>query len=262
MPKILKFLIGLGALVVVAVICFFVFGLPALMRSTTLDQARRNPALRVTPTPLTDTAQNPAPGHTVEFDGFLIDFPWPAQPVPADVRDSNTGLFTVGKQMITMYASGPGDELARFYVSPVFRQAMEAKYFGDDPPKNDYEFTRRVLAITPESLQRFNFWTEGERDLKLFDEKRNILRDAGGGDGIFSIATPLFRGFQFNTPKSKIASVDVRLYNEREKLYLTFLTQGDAPKATQPDINRIVQSIRRDPNYVAPDDDETPPATK
>ena len=159
--------------------------------------------------------------------------------------------------MVTVYAGGPSDELDRFYASSTSRRALETEYFGDDPPRNDYEFTQRVLAVTPETLERKKAAAEAQGYTKLFEEKIKIIRDVGD-DGIFSISTPLFRGFQFNTPASKISSVEVRLYNDHTKLYFSFLTQGDARKATQADINRIVQSIRIDPDAHAPGSDKLP----
>jgi hypothetical protein len=249
-PKILKLLIGFGAVAIVFFVWLFTFGFQTWVRGEAVDQARRFPGLKLVPVALNNTLQSPAWGNTGECSAYLFDLPWAGKQIADDTANSRGGcVFSNGKNMITAYVGGPDDERNRFYVVPGLRPLMEQKYFGNDPPKTDYQFVNMVLAITPDSLPRYGGYSVIERDMKLIDEKKKIVRDTGADDVIYSISTPAFQGFQFSAPTGK-ASVEVRLYNDQNKVLLTFLTTGNGKPLPQQDINLVVQSVRRDPHAI------------
>jgi hypothetical protein len=247
MPKILKLLIGFGALALVGFVWLFVFGIQAFLRNEAGRESHHMPGLKLVPVALDNTLVSPASGNYGECSGYLIQLPWPEKQLPSTTPPSRGGcVFSNAKNMITVYVGGPNEELNRFYVVPSLRPLMEQKYFGSDPPKNDYQFVKLVLAITPDTLPRYGGYSTIERDTKLFEVKRKIMLDTSPNDGIFNVSTPTFRGFQFNSPGGK-ASVEARLYNDQNELTLQFLTTGKGTPLPQPDINSVLESVHRDP---------------
>lgn len=246
MPKILKLLIGFGLLALIGVGWVFTFGIQMMMRSEAYKLAQRYPGLKLTPIPLANAAASP-PGNTENCNGYTIQMSWHGKEEPKNNVGGKSGCsFSDGKNIVAMYVGPPNQDLDNFYVIPSMRTLFEQKYFGTDPPKTDYELMKRVLATVPGSLPRHGGWGEIERDQKLYDAKKTIIFDTGVDDVIYSVSTPTFQGFQFSTPGAK-ASVEVRLYNDQNKVTLTFLTTGKGTPLPQPHINAVVQSVRRDP---------------
>jgi hypothetical protein len=250
MPKILKLLIGFGLLALVFFVWLFTFGIQTWIRGAASDEARKFPGLKLVPVALNNTLESPPTHNTAECSAYLLDLPWTDRQLPDDTKNSRGGcLFSNGQNMIMVHVGGPNDELNHFYVFPALRPINEQKYFGKDPPKTDYQLVKMALAITPDSLKRYGGWGSMERDSKLFDAKKKIVRDTGADDVIFFVATPVFQGFQFSAPESK-PSVEVRLYNDQNKVTLQFLTTGKGKPLPQQDINLVMQSVCRDPNAI------------
>jgi hypothetical protein len=256
MPRILKLLLGFGAVAVLLFAWLFTFGMQTWIRGQVAKETKRFPGLALTPVALPNPLPSQSWGNPGACSGYLVDLPWAGTGLTVD--GSNGGphcVFNSARNMIVMIVGRPSDELNRFYVIPSYRALMEQKYFGNDPPKNDYQFLKIVLAITPDSFPRYAGWSEMDLDMKLFQEKTRIMRDTGTDDVIYSISSPPFQGFQFSAPNAK-ASVEVRLYNDKNKVTLQFLTTGKGTPLPQSDINSVVQSLRRDPNAVVTSGDQ------
>jgi hypothetical protein len=254
MPKVLKLLIGFGAVALLFFGWLFTFGIQTFVRGEASKLAQKHPGLRLTPVPLANTAVS-LPGNTENCNGYTIQMPWHGKEQPKnDVGGKSGCSFSDGRNIVAMYVGPSEQDLNNFYVIPSMRPLLEQKYFGNDPPKADYDLMKRVLAFTPDSLPRYGRWGEMELDEKLFDAKKTIIYDTGVDDVIYSLSTPAFQGFQFSKPGAK-ASVEVRLYSDQNKVTLTFLTTGKGTPLPQPDINVVVQSVRRDPNAPVESDD-------
>lgn len=247
MPKVLKLLIGFGAVALVGCVWLFAFGIQGFIRREAVKETRQIPGLKLVPVALSNTLVSPASGNTGECGGYLLDLPWPEKQLPDTTPPSRGGcVFSNGKNMIIMYVGNPNDEINRFYGVASMRPLMEQKYFGNDAPKSEYELVKRVLASTPDSMPRYGGYTTIERDTKLFEAKKKIMRDTGTDDVIFDVSTPKFQGFQFSAPGAK-ASVEARLYNDKNRVTLQFMTTGKGKPLSQQDINSVLESVHRDP---------------
>jgi hypothetical protein len=247
MPKILKLLIAFGAIALLLLAWFGIFGFQTWVRSEANKDAQKRPGMRLTPVPLTNTLVNP-PGNSESCYGYFVRMPWQGKAQPKNDLSGKAGCsFSDGKNIVAMYVGDADEDLNNFYVVPSMRNLLQQKYFGNDPPKTDFDLIQRVLAFTPDALPRHGGWGEIERDTKLLGEKKSIVNDTGVDDVIYSISTPALQGFQFSAPGAK-ASVEVRLYNDENKVTLTFLTTGKGAPLPQPSINTVVQSVRRDPS--------------
>jgi hypothetical protein len=246
-PKILKLLIAFGALALLCVLWLASCGFQMWLRSELNKQAIQFPGLKLTPIPLANTLVSPDSGNEAGCNGYVLDLPWPEKSLPSgEPNRRGACVFSNGQNMVMMYVGAPNEEINRFYGAPSMRPLLEQKYFGADPPRTNYEFVKRVLGVTPNTFPRYGGWMTLERDAKLFEQKKLIVRDTGADDVIYSVSTPSFQGFQFSSPSAK-ASVEVRLYSDKNKVTLQFLTTGKGKPLPQQDINAVVQSVKRDP---------------
>ncbi|MGA8436651.1 MAG: hypothetical protein WB762_11410 [Candidatus Sulfotelmatobacter sp.] len=102
----------------------------------------------------------------------------------------------------------------------------------------------------------------GYREARLLLFKSTLLRDIGeprGGStpaetGIFNLQTQGFNGFQYGDPRSRPDVLELSVYSDDGRVKIKFLQGGyDEPTGvTQPEINRIVQSLHRTTAHDSP----------
>jgi hypothetical protein len=260
MPKILKFLIGLGVVVVICLVTAWLFGVQWFAKWMVGKTASKNPLVRVVPKPLADTSINNAPGTDESYRNYSFEVPWKDTPKVSNYGAGGS-VYSFGPHTVTLYSLRPNGMIESLKKNPQNQQNIDTLFEGD-PPKTDYDFMRRILAITPDTFTWSMNKTEAVRDgTLLFVKTKNVPVEAASG--IFYVTTPEFHGFQYGVPESKETGVEVDLYSDRVLLKFTFRERGGAPALIpQPDINRVVQSVRRGSNLGAYDLGESGPTGK
>jgi hypothetical protein len=252
MPKLLKFLIGMGVVAVVCVVVVWVFGAQWLAKWATRKAALRHPVVLVVPKPLADTSTNDAPGTDESFGEYSFEVPWKDTP-KVDIYGAGGTTYSFGPHMITVYRRPPNEMTAALEKNPQNQQNLDNLFEGDRP-KTDYELMRRILNVTPGTFTWSMSKIETMRDGMLLALKTNAA-PAEGLSGMFYLKTPEFQGFQFGVPEAKETGVVVDLYGKSALLKFTFRERGGAPAIiSQQDINRIVQSLHSGPNAIGGDD--------
>jgi hypothetical protein len=119
--------------------------------------------------------------------------------------------------------------------------------YGDEASESDYGFYKAMLETTPSQITPFVSRREAVADQMLLLFKGISVPSAKSG--IFSIQTSDFRGFQFENPRARPPRIIDDLYSNDGGIELMFCqkTDGTAPTVSQPEINRIIQSIRKLP---------------
>jgi len=88
--------------------------------------------------------------------------------------------------------------------------------------------------------------------------KTTFLSGFSADTGIFNIQNRSYRGFQLGDPQAHPRRLAVQLYSDDGTIELTFGGNGREPFAvTQPELNRIVQSLRK-----VPPDGRTPQTSR
>jgi hypothetical protein len=195
---------------------------------------------RVVPTELKDLSTSSAPGKRLAYFGYEFEVPW------SDLDESQTQMLPDGKHDTHMawvcFRSG-----LKLFVVITPREAMFP----------DYVVLKRMYEITPDKI---HYWTliqsVGYREALLLQLKAVSLEDVGrprgGGSnpaetGIFDLQSQEYHGFQYGDPRSRPNILQLRVYSDESRVEIKFL-QGeyDEPTGvTQPEINRIVQSLHR-----------------
>jgi len=119
--------------------------------------------------------------------------------------------------------------------------------YGDEAFESDYGFYKAMLQATPWQITTFVSQRRAIAGQMLLLFKGISMPKADSG--IFSIQTPTFQGFQFENPQAHPARVTDELYSNDGGIDLIFFQKIDrtAPAISQPEINRIIQSIHRVP---------------
>jgi hypothetical protein len=202
--------------------------------------AKTAPAVtRIVPTELKDVSTSLAPGRKLSYFGYEFEAPW------SDLDESKTQIFPENKDHMQTVWVGFRSGLNLFAVITPRERAAP-----------DYAFLKRAYEITPDQV---HYWPLiegwGYRDAHLLLAKWAFLQgigDPGGGSnpavtGIFNLHTQRYNGFQYGDPQGRPDVLELRVYSDDSIVDIKFLQGGyDEPTGiTQPEINRIVQSLRK-----------------
>jgi hypothetical protein len=219
-----------------------------------LYAARRAPKVtRVLPTHLIDTSISQAPGERLSYFGYEFEVPWsdldPAQTrlYPKGHPHPNRAVLTFRSGLRLMVTALPPDEwrnniAAEMKISP---EQLESA-FGRDMTDSDYTFVKALYEFTPAEM---HFWRASQKiqsreQILLIVKSLAPLKSAE--TGIFDIQNQDVKGFQQGDPRAAVDKIAVNLYSDAGSAEFIFSESGRKPLGiTQPEINRIIQSLRR-----------------
>lgn len=207
---------------------------------------RGMPDVSMAPVPLTDVSVAVTPHTRVSYFGYQFELPC------NDIDEQKSK--TVGRIHITAFNSGNALWFSTFppreFVDDVARNSgLDPEEFrqlyGEQASKSDYGFMQMMLRITPKSISPFSSRKVAVSEMTLLVIKAISMPKADSG--IFSIRAGTLQGFQFGDPRSKPFRITEELYDDSGGIDLIFIqkTDGSAPTIRQPEINRIIQSIRK-----------------
>jgi hypothetical protein len=217
--------------------------------------AKKAPAIsRVVPTDLKDQSMSDAPGKKLSHFGYEFEIPWD------DLGESQTKLHPTNKpeknRVDLRFRSGlrllvtaipprqwAKDLPADFKVSP---EVIDAA-FGHETMKSDYSFIKALYEFTPDKMNHWEFSHQGlNRDEFLLIIKSIALPKAAE-TGILKLQNQNYRGFQQGNPQVRQDEIVVDLYSDEGSVEIIFLQKDwrNSPGVTQPEINRIVQSLHK-----------------
>jgi hypothetical protein len=214
------------------------------------------PVARIVPTDLKDKSVSNVPGKKLSYFGYEFEVPW------SDLDETQTKLYPIKsseKNGVALYfRSGlqlsmkaiPPREWAKvlpeaFTGSP---QATES-LFGHETMKSDYSFVKMLYEVTPNKM---NHWAPSQgahvrEEILLVIKSSALLKSAASG--IFNLQNQNHRGFQQGDPEVRQDGITVNLYSDEGSVEMIFMQKNYKSSAgvTQPEINRIIQSLHRVP---------------
>ncbi len=194
------------------------------------------------PADLMDQSISKAAGQKLSYEGFEFEVPW------RDEVDSEQSK-RVGPVRLIEFKSG---RAIIFEAYPSTRRTKEMPgLFGGDIPQMlgivagpygiDYAVDRYMLEVTPADLSPFSSRRRMSNIAISVSLKPAI---SPNGRFIYQVQTPVFAGFQFGDPVAGDARIRTELYSAQQHISLVFRNEKPAPLITQPEINRILQSMR------------------
>lgn len=253
MPRWARVLVILGSLFVGTVAYLWFFGQQTFLALLARSESRRLPAIKEVPVPLPDSSVSPVPHAKVSYFGYEFELPW-------DGVDE-TKSKTVGTIRVIAFHSGNALLFSTFppkdFVNLIMKDAnldprSFRQLFGEEASDSDYGFYEQMLQATPSQITPFVSRQKATAAQILLLFKGISMPRAESG--IFVIQAAGFRGFQFENPQSRPRQIIDDLYSNAGGVELMFgqKTDGSAPEISQPEINRVIRSIRKIPAEPAP----------
>ena len=241
-----RILVALAIVVVVGGIYTWFFGVQTGCALIARYNYRKVPEALMVPRPLSDSSISNAPHRHVSYFGYDFELPWD------DVKDQKSK--TDGKIRITAFQSGNALWFSVFPPKTLIKGVMKTgqldsqrfqQLYGAEAFESDFNFHRTMLEITPSQITPFVSRNKAVTDMMLLLVKTISIPPAASG--IFSIRTPDFEGFQFESTDPRPFTITDELYSKDGGIDVIFLQKkdGNAPAISQPEINRVIQSIQK-----------------
>ena len=249
MPKWVWVFIGFGIVAVAGCIYLWLFGVQTGMTLITRYKFGKAPEVWKTPVALTDLSVSNVPHKRVSYFGYELELPWD------DVDEQKEKI--VNTIHVTYFHSGNGFWFSTFppkeFVNGIMKEdklSPEAfrQLWGDEAFQSDYGFQCRMLGVTPRDISPFMPRNRAAAESMLLLIKALAIPRAESG--IFSFQVPGFRGFQFENPNERPFRISDHLYSNDGGIDLIFMLKldGAAPNISQPEINRVIQSVHKVPS--------------
>jgi hypothetical protein len=210
-------------------------------------ESQKVPDIAKTPIPPTDLSISTAPHKKVTYFGYEFELPWD------DVDESKDK--TTGQIHVAAFRSGNAFWFSAFPPKDFVNEVMKSfklspqafrQIYGDSA-LSDYGFNKIMLQMTPSEITPFVSERQATTGHMLLVIKGISIPKADSG--IFSIQTPEFQGFQFESPQSRPFKIEDYLYSNEGGIDVMFFQKagGSASNISQAEINRVIQSIHKVP---------------
>lgn len=253
MSRRLRIQIGLGLVVLLGVVYAWQFGMQTADALLVHYKFRRLPDVSQIPVPLHDLAISKETHTKASCSGFDYELPW-------DDIDSARNK-KVGTICVTTFRSGnafwfstfPANDFVtglqhEMHMSPEqFR-----RHVGESTSDSDYGFMEQMLNARPSEVSVTASPNAADFFLWLLIVKATTVPPADSG--IYAIRLRGYRGFQFENRKAPRFQIEDDLYNDSGgiEVILFFKDRQSAANITQPQINRILDSIHQSNEHQHP----------
>jgi hypothetical protein len=180
------------------------------------------------------------------FSGFAFELP------SSDIDESRSK--TVGKIQVVTFRSGNailiGDPGPREFASAVLEHDWDRETFtnlyGAEPLESGYKMYDLMLRTSLSSVAIFSGRKKVVANTMMLTIKA-IAEPSGAATGVFASRTSRFKGFQYGDPSAGAKRITVDHLDDAGELELSISPKNNGPdgRSSQPQINRIIQSVRR-----------------
>ncbi len=213
------------------------------------------PITRVVPTELRDQSVSQAAGAKLAYLGYEFEVPWTdldqskTELYPKDKPDKHMArlYFRSGLQMLILAA--PPHSFADQFTKTDFKMPPPtfAAVFGQQAADSDYEFMKRVLEFSPVRMHPWALSSVVASREEVLLVTKSIIPSKPAETGIFNVGNASYRGFQQGDPEVRQDTLLLDLYSGNGGFEILFVQKNytNGHGVTQPEINRIVESLRR-----------------
>lgn len=228
-----------GAVTVLMVVLVLYYGPAVVFFYATKRTIRNEPASRVVPQPLLDTAVAPAAGPEFSYFGVQFRAAWDGQTEIKEVRSLVRIQFPTGQSVLFFDPSAGLDmvETARQAHQPDFIENL----YGAEAARSNYSLMEAALNSIPDQLSlwqtRRGIATKGQ----LLILKTIIIRH--GETGLYRFQMGNLKGFQEGDP-GKANVVVVHGFDKSDRQYEIEVGAPRAGLIKQSEINTILSSLQ------------------
>lgn len=252
MSKRRRIILGVGLGIIACCVYLWFFGIQTFCLIQARRLARDAPVVTLTPTEPPDLSISQAPGQKLDYFGYEFEVPWGDIDVAkTKIREPNklaavaVITFRSGNS-IAFWSAPPNGLVGKLQVMPGFDRKALAQLLGEEAAQSDYSLQRAILEVTPDQFSLLAPKREALHRQVLLTMKTVLPR--GAEFGIYSVKTREFQGFQYGRPQNPPKPLSVELFASDRHLDVVFGQKPNGPTMiTQPDINRLIQSIHKVP---------------
>jgi hypothetical protein len=204
--------------------------------------AQEDHLLSVVPEPLSDTSVSANQGTMLSYFGYQYEVPWTDI---VKVNRSGTIVAVAFKSGETLVffdpASAPdGAKIMRVGAADP-RNVLTV--FGPEALQSNYAMASTILSLTPKRLSLWMSSREATGTTILLGLKP--IYTVNAETGLFSVKTSRCRGYQRGDPQ-RARNVDLSVFDDldHEFHFIVGTAPGKPLTITQPDINRILDTLR------------------
>lgn len=213
------------------------------------------PITRVVPSDLKNQSVSQTAGAKLSFLGYEFDVPWndldesKTELYPKDKPDKRMArlYFRSGLQLVVII--GPPHSMADEMTKTDIKMPPQAfaAVFGQPAADSDYEFMKRVFEFSPDKMHPWAFSTVIASREQVLLLTKTIVPSKPAETGIFYVNNGSYKGFQQGNPETRQDTLLLDLYSAAGSVEILFVQKNYTNRqgVTQPEINRIVQSLRK-----------------
>jgi hypothetical protein len=229
-------------------VLFNLVGPPIGILFMTKWEAKKTPAVKVTPQPLTDYSVSDAPARTLSYLGYSFEVPWTAsfKTKGSEKMSVKGGIielkFDSGQTLLLLAPSDQSGLLRELVQDQSMHMENLSLVFGDLIYRSAYDQYSALLNVSPSAVRAFGPRREAIRGEMLLSIKA-IALPSSLESGAFAFQFPDKRGFQLGDPR-KSRHIDLRVFDlNGHNLEIICGTSKEGENLTQPEINRILKTL-------------------
>jgi hypothetical protein len=206
--------------------------------------ARKSPAVKVTPLPLSNYSVSDEPGTTLSYFGYTFDVPWKGNfKQKAFEKNGLVQLdFDSGQNLTFIVPANQDGLLVELAQDKSLHMESLQIIFADLLHRSAYDQYAALLNATPAGVKAFGPGARAVQEVTLLTIK-SIAVGPGLKTGAFSFDLPDKRGFQIGDP-AQSKRVDSEIFGfGNHYVEIICVATKDTFKLTQPQINRILESL-------------------
>lgn len=211
--------------------------------------ARKMPRLDVVSQPLMDYSVSDAPGTTLSYFGYSFEVPWNAtfRTKDSPKNSATNGMvlikFSSGQDLVLSVPTDQSGLLSEIAQDQSLHIENFELAFSNLIKRSAYDQFSALLNTTPSTVRAFGPRPEASRGLMLLMIK-GIALPSSLDTGAFSFRFPNKRGFQIGDPR-KSRQVELEVFDlDRHHVEIICSARQDGIRLTQPELNRILKSLR------------------
>jgi hypothetical protein len=223
-----------------------IFGQPTRIVWTMKKEAASTSRLWMVPIPLSNTSISEEKGTSEKFFGYQFEVPW--QVGDQKQRESIAFVFSQSGQEAVSFFDPAGQQgfIRMMKQTPQLRVEFLSPLYGRENVQSDYEFVRAALNASPSQLSLLVPWSKEVYAANLLRMKEAFI--LGPQTGLYSFEIGQLRGFQHGDPV-RDKNVEVEAYDASDRKFKLIFSSKSGPNGgmTQPDINRVLQTLHPAP---------------
>jgi hypothetical protein len=244
-----RVLISLAILMIVGAAYLWFFGFQTFFALQSRKIGREVPIVNSVPANLPDLTISQAPGQFVSFKGVEFEVPWDnVDKVKSRMGGGWALIFLQSGNSIILCVNKPKGFMNDLFRDKLASPELFTRLYGPDVLNSDYTLKKAIFETTPSDI---TLATSSDKAAGLGSVlMMKAIMPSTTDWAIYNIQTAGFRGFQLGDPRRRPRKMSLELNGDDAEIEINIeqAESSSTPAITQPELNRIIQSVRTTKN--------------